>query len=421
MSARERLKKITSGKKIWCYGAGNYGKTVAYALLNIGADLKGFIVTSKEGCRDTVLHKPVYELASLTIGKDDRILICVNTMLQMEMEEELKKKGIKDYYFIAEEDIEELDRTIEFNLEVSTDRYVNVLLYHRVCEMKNDIWNIAVTPDEFEKQMLYIKNNYKILKFEDDWSNVKDKAVVITFDDGYLDNYLYAVPILKKYNIPATIFVSTDNIGTNNEFWWDELESIFLDNDRLPDSLIYEGREYSLKTVEEKKSCCRSFRLSMMDMNADSRQKQIERLRKSISVSNKQRIEYRTMNEEELCEISNIGCITIGAHTKSHCRLSSLDELGMHDEIMGSKIRLENILGKKVTTFSYPFGNDKDYTDATIREVEKCGFEKAAAVKGGLYLSGENRYEIPRNNIPGGTDLETLKKMLRKHWYEYSK
>ena len=160
MSARERLKKITSGKKIWCYGAGNYGKTVAYALLNIGADLKGFIVTSKEGCRDTVLHKPVYELASLTIGKDDRILICVNTMLQMEMEEELKKKGIKDYYFIAEEDIEELDRTIEFNLEVSTDRYVNVLLYHRVCEMKNDIWNIAVTPDEFEKQMLYIKNNY---------------------------------------------------------------------------------------------------------------------------------------------------------------------------------------------------------------------------------------------------------------------
>ena len=92
MSARERLKKITSGKKIWCYGAGNYGKTVAYALLNIGADLKGFIVTSKEGCRDTVLHKPVYELASLTIGKDDRILICVNTMLQMEMEEELKKK-----------------------------------------------------------------------------------------------------------------------------------------------------------------------------------------------------------------------------------------------------------------------------------------------------------------------------------------
>ena len=189
----------------------------------------------------------------------------------------------------------------------------------------------------------------------------------------------------------------------------------------MPDSLIYEGREYSLKTVEEKKSCCRSFRLSMMDMNADSRQKQIERLRKRISVSNKQRIEYRTMNEEELCEISNIGCITIGAHTKSHCRLSSLDELGMHDEIMGSKIRLENILGKKVTTFSYPFGNDKDYTDATIREVEKCGFEKAAAVKGGLYLSGENRYEIPRNNIPGGTDLETLKKMLRKHWYEYSK
>ena len=52
--------------------------------------------------------------------------------------------------------------------------------------------------------MFYINNNYKILKFVDDWSNVKEKAVVITFDDGYLDNYLYAVPILKKYNIINT-------------------------------------------------------------------------------------------------------------------------------------------------------------------------------------------------------------------------
>ena len=86
-------------------------------------------------------------MANLIDGK------LISTQIKDELKEEvaeLKKKGIKDYYFIAEEDIEELDRTIEFNLEVSTDRYVNVLLYHRVCEMKNDIWNIAVTPDEFE-------------------------------------------------------------------------------------------------------------------------------------------------------------------------------------------------------------------------------------------------------------------------------
>lgn len=418
MAVKDELIELVRGKKVYCYGAGEYGKIVAYALQDMNIFLEGFIVTHNINHMKAVLGKPVWELDAIESLDNAIILICVNNMIQREIKGELYKRNIKNWYILSETMMEELDNTTVFDKEVDTNRYINVLLYHRVCHIENDIWKIAVSPEEFEKQVKYLKEHYNILRFDEDWSNVREKSIVITFDDGYVDNYKFAVPILKKYQVPATIFISTGNIDTDYEFWWDELETIIFNCNNLQ-ILTYAGDDFYLNSAQEKKICCQQIRKKMMGMRIDQREKELIELRKRVGVDRSQRSLYRTMGLKEIQELSRIEEITIGAHTKTHCRLSDLPENLQLEEINQSKQTLEKIIGREVTTFSYPFGNSGDYTMQTIRAVKKCGFIRAAAVNGGLYLASQGEYEVPRNNIPGEIKLEAFKKLLRKHWYEY--
>lgn len=419
MGAREKLIDLVRGKNVYCYGAGNYGKIVAYALMDIGIQQKGFIVTDKSKSPDRVLKIPVLDLEQSAIGEDDIVLICANSLIQAEIEKELVKRKVLNYYCLSEEMIVELDRTTKFEIEADTDKYVNVLLYHRVCNIDNDPWKIAVNPLAFELQIKYLKDNFDILRFEDDWKNVKKKSIVITFDDGYVDNFKYAVPILEKYNVPATIFISTDNIGNPDQFWWDELADMIFQCDDLKKQIEYQGGGYWLNSINDKKKFCHNVRCQLMKLDQKQRKQELQRLSCILKTALPKDDMNRTMNEEEIKRLSKIKCITIGAHTKGHCKLSALSKDKQFLEIKESKDILEQITQTGVTTFSYPFGNDGDYTEETVEIVKQCGFVKAAAVKGGLYSRGQGEFEIPRNNIPGGTELVAFQKIIRKIWYEY--
>ena len=85
---------------------------------------------------------------------------------------------------------------------------VLTLLYHRVNNLKHDKHLLAVTPDNFYKQLMFLKEHYPIVRFEEDWNNLREDAVCITFDDGYMDNFTNALPILQELEIPATVFVA---------------------------------------------------------------------------------------------------------------------------------------------------------------------------------------------------------------------
>ena len=113
-----------------------------------------------------------------------------------------------------------------------TKSQVAILLYHRVCP-KKDNWSLGpLSPQSFETQMEYFCRSYEILPLEKLVQSMQsgrplpEKAVVITFDDGWRDNYVYAYPTLKKYHVPATIFLVTGHIGTGKLFWCDEVRYI---------------------------------------------------------------------------------------------------------------------------------------------------------------------------------------------------
>ena len=127
-----------------------------------------------------------------------------------------------------------------------------ILTYHRVYELDYDPYALTVHPRIFEIQMKYLRENYNIIPLSELISQLKEKkikedSVIITFDDGYHDNLYNSKPILKKYDIPATFFISAGMIGGKKEFWWDELERIFLTRHTLtykPLELNINGKKY---------------------------------------------------------------------------------------------------------------------------------------------------------------------------------
>ena len=111
-----------------------------------------------------------------------------------------------------------------------------ILCYHRVTELDSDPQLLSVTPKNFREQLEVLRRLYNVARLRD-WISEEGKStrltvVVITFDDGYADNFHEALPLLREADCPATVFVTAGKIDDEEEFWWDELERLIL----LPES-----------------------------------------------------------------------------------------------------------------------------------------------------------------------------------------
>ena len=148
-------------------------------------------------------------------------------------------------------------------------------MYHRIIDSENNFWKLNVSPKTFEQHIRYISENYKVLRLEEEWRDtvkVDQKYVVITFDDGYVDNYRFALPILEKYHVPATIFVSTDLIDTNEMYWWDELEKIFI-VDKYIGEFTFDGVLYKITDSKCSENVCLTIRNRIKNMALSKRRK----------------------------------------------------------------------------------------------------------------------------------------------------
>lgn len=384
------LKFCRKYKKLYCYGAGRFGREVCIFLSESGIKIDGFLVSVTDTNVENVLGVPVYEFGTVDVTYDTGIILAVGRRYREEMEAKLIAAGISSFCYVDEKILDELEKRTNYIHNFSNNQLVNILLYHRVCNIKNDIWGLCVSPQHFEEQIKYIKENYKVIRFDDDWSMVREPSVVITFDDGYRDNYLNAFPVLKKYDVPATFFVSTGNIDKNVGFWWDRLSRISDIDITMNHSML---RKMS--------SCDRDVQLEILE-NANGRT--------SYSDYEEDKIGY-TMSESELKSLASSELVEIGVHTVSHTSLSSVSSDIQRMEIKKSKERLEGLLGKTMKFFSYPYG---DYNGDTIGILKEFGFEKAATVSGGLAGSGD-LMRIPRN-VVRDSDLNDFKRWIGSLW-----
>lgn len=296
---------------------------------------------------------------------------------------------------------------------------VLTLLYHRIITLDIDTNLLAVSPEHFYEQMRWLKKRYSIVRFEDNWDMFSEDSVCITFDDGYRDNFINAVPILNELEIPATIFVSTGNINTPNEMWWDELErNLLIDKDYDKEFSLRDpfwGCSWDVSTADRRVDLYYTLHWIMKNhLTVEERNNWIMQLQKWNGFTNIGRSENVSLQTTDLNNL-DLSNITIGAHTVNHPALARLNKEQQYEEIWTSKQRLEEIFNREINVFSYPFGGPDDYNDDTIDVCLKLGFAKVAANVPGIWGDVSNKYEIPRC-IVRDWNLEEYKKNIDLFW-----
>lgn len=235
-------------------------------------------------------------------------------------------------------------------------RYPRVLMYHMVREhIPGAKFNkLRVRPTEFDKQVAWLKSEgfhfVTMQELQKNWGKHPEKTIAITFDDGYLDNLNNAYPILKKYQAKATIYVVVDR---HDRDW----------------SIYKKANHNSGELAREPK-----------------------------------------LSDEQVKFLAETNLVEIGSHTMTHANLNNLDEIECQTELLQSKIQLEQLVGKSVTSFAYPFGI---YSARDVELAKQAGYTNAVTTEEGIDSEYPDFMQLRRIKISGKDSMFSLKLRLK--------
>jgi peptidoglycan/xylan/chitin deacetylase (PgdA/CDA1 family) len=294
-----------------------------------------------------------------------------------------------------------------------------VLTYHRIGNAAGDIFDpevFSATAEEFERQVAYLKRRLDVVTLDEALDFIDGSAkdakkrcrALITFDDGYLDNYQFAFPILRSLGVQGVFFLPTDLVGSSYVPWWDQIAFLLRTARRkrfslhYPDSLEVDldrdGFTASLRTVQH---------LFGRPENHNE-ERFMQDLIKETQGDSLPPVARRFLNWDEAREML-AGGMAIGSHTQSHAILSQLSPEKQTEELIRSRAVLGDKLGITAEALAYPVGGRASFTEATQKIARKAGYRAAFSYYGGTNLPGSiNAYDVQRNTV----DTQSLRRFF---------
>ena len=285
-----------------------------------------------------------------------------------------------------------------------------VVNYHRIGSTERDPFDpgvITATGDQLSEQIAYLKRHVSVvnldeaLAFVDGTINEKTRRcrVLITFDDGYLDNYEVAFPVLRSHGVQGVFFLVTGMIGSCSVPWWDHIAYLTKTAQRrrfslsYPDNLVVDldddGITESLRNV---------LRMYARPENIDTA-RFIAELREAAEGEDPPETQRRFLNWREAGEMIG-GGMAIGSHTHSHQVLSQLGPDEQRQELAQSRALLREHLGIDAAALAYPVGNTTSFSDQTQQIAREVGYSAAFSFHGGTNLPGKTHpYNIRRIEV----------------------
>jgi peptidoglycan/xylan/chitin deacetylase (PgdA/CDA1 family) len=282
-------------------------------------------------------------------------------------------------------------------------RSLTVVNYHRIDDPYRDDFdsfkpNVSATPPAFERQLEYLARWFNVVSLKDvvAWlegrRDLPPYAALITFDDGYLDNYTSAFPILRKYNLPALIFLTTGHIGTDAPFYWD-MAAYCFSHTRHDHLTFPDGHVEAWANEVEREQVSTNWIESMKTLPQAEKQIYAESLPVLLGVSIPRGFFQALMMDWNQVREMHTSGIEFGAHTMHHPILTRVSVEQVQAEVAGSKTRIEAELGEPVLGFAYPNGQASDMSGEIERIVAASGIRAAFTL-----LSGPSSLsEIKRN------------------------
>ncbi len=285
-----------------------------------------------------------------------------------------------------------------------------ILNYHRIGNPDDDLFDPGVfstTADQFNDQMSYLKRYVSLvtleeaLSFIDGTTNANSRRcrVLITFDDGYLDNYEVAYPILRSHSIQGVFFLTTSMVGTCHVPWWDHIAYLVKTARSRRFSLRYPA---GLDVDIDKNGLTASLRailnLYKRPDNADPA-RFIGELTEEAKGEDPPGTLRRFLNWDEAREMTRNG-MAVGSHTHSHNLLSQLEPDQQYEELSKSRAILKEQIGIEANVLAYPVGAKTSFTNQTKQAARGAGYRAAFSFYGGTNMKGKTSpYDVARMGI----------------------
>ncbi len=285
-----------------------------------------------------------------------------------------------------------------------------VLNYHRIGNADEDPFDPGVfsaSGDQLNDQIAYLKRHVSLVTLEEAMAfahgTLQEKAprcrVLITFDDGYLDNYQIAFPILRSHGAQGVFFLVTSLVGSGCVPWWDRIAFVIKTARRRCFSLHYPAElAVDLDASGVAQSLRDVLNLYKRPGNADPERflGELDDAAKGDSIPGTLR---RFLNWDEAREMI-AGGMAIGSHTHSHPVLAQLGPEQQRNELAQSRALLMEHLGIPADALAYPVGAASSFSDQTQQIARECGYRAAFSYHGGTNLPGMARpYDIKRVGV----------------------
>ena len=318
--------------------------------------------------------------------------------------------------FFTYKNVETIKNIISFFLYYSglshllsfvTQKGASILVFHSVCD-SSVFEDNRISPSFFESLVKYVTSRYKVVPIGkiiekiDNKEDIPSDWISLSFDDGYADNYINALPILKKYNAVGTFFITLDVIHKQKVFFYDRIQWIIdhTEFERLELRIDQQDYSFILKNQKQKDDAVLRIVLGIREKRQHEREEVIDALVKKCGIKNPESINSASyyLTAKQVKSLHTAG-MEIGSHTLSHCNLKAASPQELDNEIVQSKKQLESIIGDQINSFSYPFGKKTTYDETVIRCLQKAGYSHAVTTQFGKANKDTKIYELPRFGV----------------------
>jgi peptidoglycan/xylan/chitin deacetylase (PgdA/CDA1 family) len=271
----------------------------------------------------------------------------------------------------------------------------------------------CVDADAFARQMRFLSRHYRCISLSDAVAGLAGekplphRAAVVTFDDGFRNNLDHALPVLRQYGVPATVFVTTDHIGRGTRLLWTERVARLVTESRPGDRIdvVVAGERITASSPGERREAARALLKRLKSVPVGERDRAIAELEQALGADAgaPEEDRYAFLDWDGVRALI-AGGVEIGSHTATHAVLTSLTPDAIRRELARSKGAIERHIGRPCVLFSYPNGTAADFNDAAKAALREAGFVCALSQIPGMNTAGTDRYELRRVNIGRGHD-----------------
>lgn len=296
---------------------------------------------------------------------------------------------------------------------------IYIFCYHRLLDDNSEIiHHLGVTKSNFIRHIEYYKNEYEIITMDEvinlvNKGNIDKKYAVITFDDGYRDNYSTGYEIFKKYNIKPTIYLTASNIEYQKMLWTDEIDKLVLAikgkrirlkvHDRIFQHILNDNND-RLKLAEEIKEYLKNLELHKI-------REIISELSKILNLDLNHIYYTNMLRWKDIEKLKEAGVI-FGGHTMNHCNLGVEPPERLEHEIIDSKRLIEEKTKVTMKHFAYPYGKEC-HSCKRAKEYLVNNYETAVSVIPGINIDNIDLYNLSRIVIDN-VRVKTIKMRLLK-------